>query len=227
MKTLTLFFYLLFSLPMMVVAQTADEMLQKVSSAIVEGQQGQAVSFFRQSIELNSDRSEMYYWTNVDKRSELAPKMAYELAVAYKKNRNYDKAYLFYKELLQSNPEDVNYLSACAEMQVYRGEEKNALRTYEKVLQLDADNLAANIFLGNYYFLMAEQRKKKLEGDYKKLSSPTKMQYARYRDGLYDLFATGYERARNSLQKVVMQFPSTEARKTLDKILLIEKEVKR
>ena len=89
------------------------------------------------------------------------------------------------------------------------------------------EGLAANIFLGNYYYLMAEQEKKKLESDYKKLSSPTKMQYARYRDGLSKLFATGYEKARSSLQKVVLRFPSTEAQKTLDKILRIEKEVNR
>ena len=72
-----------------------------------------------------------------------------------------------------------------------------------------------------------EEEKKKLESDYKKLSSPTKMQYARYRDGLSKLFATGYEKARSSLQKVVLRFPSTEAQKTLDKILRIEKEVNR
>lgn len=72
-------------------------------------------------------------------------------------------------------------MEACAEMQVCRGQEKDALRMYEKILQLEADNLAANIFLGNYYYLTAEQEKKKLEMDYKKLSSPTKMQYARYR----------------------------------------------
>lgn len=59
-------------------------------------------------------------------------------------------------------------------MQVCRGQEKDALRMYENILKLDADNLAANIFLGNYYYLMAEQEKKKLESDYKKLSSPTK-----------------------------------------------------
>ena len=74
---------------------------------------------------------------------------------------------------------------------------------------------------------MAEREQKKLESDYRKISSPTKMQYARYRDGLSKLFATGYEKARSSLQKVVLRFPSTEAKKTLDKILLIEKEVNR
>ena len=227
MRALTIFFLSLFSLPLMLNAQSVDEMLQKVSAAIEAGQNGQAVSYFRQTISLNIDRTEMYYWTNVDKNSEVSVKLANELAVAYKKNRNYDKAYLFYKELLQKAPNNVDYLESCAEMQVYRGQEKDALHMYEKILQLDADNLAANIFLGNYYYLMAEREKKQLEADYKKISSPTKMQYARYRDGLSKVFSTGYERARSSLLKVVLRFPSTEAQKTLDKILRIEKEVKR
>ena len=209
MKTLTLLLFSLFSLPLMLNAQTADEMLHKVTAAIEAGQHGQAVSYFRQAISLNIDRSEMFYWTSIDKSSEISSKLSNELALAYKKNRNYDKAFLFYKELSQKDPDNVDYLEAVAEMQVCRGQEK------------------ANIFLGNYYYLMAEQEKKKLESDYKKLSSPTKMQYARYRDGLSKLFATGYEKARSSLQKVVLRFPSTEAQKTLDKILRIEKEVNR
>ena len=87
----------LFSLPLMLNAQSVDEMLQKVSAAIEAGQQGQAMSYFRQTISLNIDRTEMYYWTNVDKNSEISSKLATELALAYKKNRNYDKAYLFYR----------------------------------------------------------------------------------------------------------------------------------
>ena len=164
MRTLTIFLISLFSLPLALNAQSVDEMLQKVSAAIEAGQNGQAVSYFRQTIALNIDRTEMYYWTNVDKNSEISSKLATELALAYKKN---------------------------------------------------------------YYYLTAEQEKKKLETDYKKLSSPTKMQYARYRDGLSKLFTTRYEKARNSLQKVILRFPSTEAQKTLDKILRIEKEVNR
>lgn len=227
MRTLTTLFLFLFSLPLMLNAQSVDEMLQKVSTAIEAGQQGQAVSYFRQTISLNIDRTEMFYWTRVDKSSEIGSKFATELALAYKKNRNYDKAYLFYKELLQKNPTNVDCMEPVAEMLVYRGEEKDALRMYEKILQLEADNLAANIFLGNYYYLMAEREKKQLETDYKKISSPTKMQYARYRDGLSKLFSSGYQKARSSLQKVVLRFPSTEAQKTLDKILKIEKEVNR
>ena len=227
MRALTIFFLSLFSLPLVLNAQSVDEMLQKVSAAIESGQHGQAVSYFRQTIGLDIDRTEMFYWTSIDKSSDISSKLAVDLASAYRKNRNYDKAYLFYKELLQKTPDNVDYLEACAEIQVCRGQEKEALRMYEKVLQLDADNLAANIFLGNYYYLMAEKEKKRLDTDFKKLASPTKMQYARYRDGLSKVFSTGYQKARNSLRKVISQFPSTEAQKTLDKILRIEKEVNR
>jgi len=112
-------------------------------------------------------------------------------------------------------------------MQVGRGHEKEAVGIYEQILQLDGDNLAANIFLGNYYYLMAEKEKEQLENDYKKLSAPTKMQYANYRDKMSQLFSNAYRRARVSLQKVVSKFPSTEARRTLDKISIVEKEVNR
>ena len=137
------------------------------------------------------------------------------------------KRIFFYKELLQKSPNDVNCLVSCAEMEVCRGRESEALETYRKVLSLDADNLAANIFIGNYLYLKAEREKKQLEADYKKISAPTRMQYARYRDGLSRVMSTGYGKAREYLQKVISQFPSTEAQKTLERIKLIEKEVNR
>lgn len=227
MRALTFLFFSLFSLPMMLNAQSVDELLQKVTAAIEAGQHSQAVSYFRQTIGFNIDRTEMYYWKDVDKSSEISSKLATELAIAYKKNRNYDKAYLFYKDLLQKTPDDVDCMEAVAEMLVCREQEKEALRMYEKILKMEPDNLAANIFLGNYYYLMAERDKKQMEADYKKITSPTKMQYARYKDGLSKLFSSSYVKARTSLQKVIQRFPSTEAQKTLDKIMRIEKEVKR
>lgn len=124
MRTLTIFLISLFSLPLVLNAQSVDEMLQKVSAAIEAGQQGQAMSYFRQTISLNIDRTEMYYWTNIDKSSEISVKLANELAIAFRKKRNYDKAYLFYKELLQKAPNNVAYLESCAEMQVCRGQER-------------------------------------------------------------------------------------------------------
>ena len=94
---------------------------------------------------------------------------------------------------------------------------------YEKVLSLDINNLPANIFVGNYYYLQAEGRRNSLESNFRKIQLPTKMQYANYRNGLDDLMSSEYSKARIYLQRVIAQFPSTEVRKTLDKIAMVEK----
>lgn len=226
MKTLTLLLFCLFSVPFGLSAQTVTSLLDKVSTAIAAKQWEQAIGLFRQAIRLDADKSEMFYWTNVDKNSEFSMKIADELASYYKKSRNYDKAYLFYKELIQKKSDNVEWLVACAETEVCRGKEKEALQTYLKVISLDMNNLDANIFVGNYYYLMAEREKQKLERDYKKINSPTRMQYARYKDGLSRLMGDGYGKAKEHLQNVIRQFPSTEAMRTLEKIKKIEREMK-
>ncbi len=226
MKTLALLFFLSLVNPLVLLAQSAGDLLPKVSEALSEDKDDYAVSLFRQAAAAGVDQTEMFYWTNVDKNSSVAPRLINELATYYKKKRNYDKAYLFYKEYLQRYPEDVPALVSCAEMEMMRGKEKDALKTYEKVLSLDADNLQANIFLGNYYYLQAEKDKKKLDDDFKKITSPTRMQYARYRNGLSGIFTTNYSKAKTYLQRVLQLFPSTEAGKTLEKIKRVELEMR-
>ena len=226
MRALTLLFTFLISFPLTLSAQAAGDVLQKVSEAMAAEQWEQAVSLFRQAIQLNVDKSEMFYWTSVDKNSNVSVKMAQELTLNYKNVRNYDKAYLFCKELLQKFPNDVKWLLTCAETEVCRGKEEEALQTYQKVLSLDANNLDANIFVGNYYYLKAEQEKQQLMRDYKKINSPTRMQYARYKDGLSRLMTERYGKAKEYLQNVVRQFPSTEVMKTLEKIRKLEVEMK-
>ena len=226
MRTLTLLFSFMVAFPFVLSAQSAGELLQKVSAALSEGQDDYAVSLFRQSVKAGADQTEMFYWTQVEKNSAVAPRLVNELATYYKRKRNYDKAYLFCKEVLQKNPNDVKWLAACAETEVCRGKEKDALLTYQKVLSLDVNHLAANIFVGNYYYLMAEQEKQQLMRDYKKISSPTRMQYARYKDGLSKLMTDGYGKAKEYLQNVIRQFPSAEVMKTLEKIKKMEAEMK-
>ena len=68
--------------------------------------------------------------------------------------------------------------------------------------------------------------KQKLEEDYKKITSPTRMQYARYRNGLSDVFTNSYGKAKAYLQRVLQVFPSMEAGNTLEKIKKMELELK-
>lgn len=226
MKILTLLFFWIFLCPLSLLAQSANDLLQKVSDALSENKDDYAVSLFRQAADANIDQTEMFYWTRVDKSSPVTPRMAKEMASHYKNLRNYDKAYLFYKEFLQYHSQDVPALVSCAEMEMMRGKERDALKNYEQVLMLDPNNLQANIFLGNYYYLQAENDKKKIEEDFKKIVSPTKMQYARYRNGLSDVFANSYSKAKGYLQRVLQLFPSTEAGNTLEKIRKMELDMK-
>lgn len=226
MRIRTVFFFAFLVCPFVMKAQTGDVLLRKVTEALSAGKADYAVSLFRQAAGADPEQAEMYYWTHLNKKSEAGLRMAGELAAHFKECRTYDKAYLFYMELLQAHPDDVQTLVACAETQLMRGKEDDARRLYEQVLELDADNLQANIFLGNYYYLQAEKRKKRLEEDFKHLSSPTRMQYARYRNGLSDIFAGGYDKAKACLQRVLQLFPSAEAGRTLERIEELELELK-
>jgi len=150
MKTLTFLFFGLLLCPMTLLAQSADVLLQKVADALSAGKDDYAVSLFRQAADADAGQTEMFYWTSVGKATAAAPRLAQELAVCYRDKRNYDKAYLFYKEWLQYYPEDVSALVACAEMQMMRGETKDAMKLYEKVLALDADNLQRTTIRKSY-----------------------------------------------------------------------------
>lgn len=213
--------------PLSVFAQSADVLLRKVAEALSSGQVGYAVSLFRQSCQTDGHQAEMFYWTDVDKSQDTAPQFARELAEYFKGAGNYSKAYLFYKELLQYKPDSVEVLVSCAEMEVRCGQMDDAKETYEKVVALDPDNLQACNFLGSYYFLKSEDARRKLDADFNRLSAPTRMQYARYRNNLSSLFDSGYSKARLYLQQVLTLFPSSEVGKTLEKINLVEREVNR
>lgn len=206
-------------------AQVAMTLLDKTARSLKEGRTDYAVSLFRQAAQDDVEKAEMFYWTRVEKTAPYTFSFASVLAEEFKAIRNYDKAFLFYKECMQLRPDEVSLMANCARMQFMRGNESDARQLYEHVIQLDADNLEANIFLGNYFFLQAEKEKTNLETTYKKITQPTRMQYARYRDGLSEIFSNSYIKARTYLQRVMTMFPSSEAGTTLERINVVEKEV--
>ena len=92
MKTLTLLIFGFLLFPMSLSAQSVDVLLQKVSEALSAGKDDYAVSLFRQAAGAGTEQTEMYYWTNVEKNSAVAPRFVRELAAYYKDKRNYYKA---------------------------------------------------------------------------------------------------------------------------------------
>lgn len=63
MKTLALFFTLLLMGPSALWAQSASDLLQKVSEALSAGKDDYAVSLFRQAADAGMEQAEMFYWT--------------------------------------------------------------------------------------------------------------------------------------------------------------------
>ena len=163
MKTLTFLFFGLLLCPMTLFAQSADVLLQKVADAL-SSKDDYAVSLFRQAADADAGQTEMFYWTSVGKATEAAPRLAQELAVCYRDKRNYDKAYLFYKEWLQYYPEDVPALVACAEMQMMRGETKDAMKLYEKVLALDAGQSSGKYIFGQLLLPASRAKEENVRG---------------------------------------------------------------
>jgi hypothetical protein len=226
MKALSSLFVILLFFPAALFSQPVDETLQKVSEAIADKRWDQAGNLFREAVSLDATKAEAYYQKEVQKTCEACPSMAFELATYYKANRNVEKAYTFYKELTELVPHDVKYLSSCAELEVLRGNEQEALGLYQRILNIDKDNLAANIFVGNYYYFIADKEKGLLDKNYAKYKAPTRMQYAQYHNQLEQIVISDYAKAKTYLAKVLQLFPSTEIKKTLDKISQVESIVK-
>lgn len=214
--------FLLF--PAVSMAEGKGNIWTEVMRAVVEERWGDAEKLFKAAIGQNKDEAENFFWRERVNNS-FRETMALNLGDYYRKLHNHEKAFTFYNELIKLRPQDLEYLAGMAELQVCCGKEKEALDTYEKILSLAPDNLPANIYIGNYYFFYAEKSKKKLDEDYSRLVSPTRMQLAAYHNGLATLLNSEYFRSKKYLEKVMALFPSTEVKKTLDRIKQVETEI--
>lgn len=225
MKKLIFVLSILLVLPMGIAAQTASESLQKVTNDIKSKKWSDAAKDFIDAIGIDVTRADIYYRAEVDKDGPVGARFAEELATYYKNTRNFGKAYNYYSDLLKKKPNDVSLLSGCAESAFGEGKEDEAVDLYEKVVAVNQKNLRANIFLGSYYFMQSEMKKKQLDNTFTRLTNPNSMQKARYKDDLKALYASDYLKASEYLQNVLKVFPSTEAKKMLETIAVRDKEI--
>lgn len=216
----TIFLWLTLSLN----AQTAEQILPSISKALSNQHWEEASNLFRLAVDKDLYKSEKFFQDSVTADCPARLEMIHQLGFYCKGSRNYEKAYVYYKELTQLKPREIIYLISCAELEVLLEKEEDAIKTYEKILSMDSNNLAANIFFGNYYYLSADKEKVQIEKEFKKNGEPTRMQYANYRNELNRLVTENYSKAKSYLERVVSQFPSVEAKKTLEKIRRVEKE---
>lgn len=224
--TLLLCFAIFSALPTHLHAN-GDEVLSKVSVALENKLWDEAVTLFRQATYIDAEKSELFYSNKVKKSCQAAPQMAHTLATYHKEKKNYTKSLSFCKELTQLNPNEVSYRLLLAEIELLLGNSDNALQLYTSVLQQEPSNLSANIFIGNYYYLMAEDKRMEIENKFNRVHSPNKAQYARYKDDLCKVLEEHYSKATFHLEKVLESFTSVEVKRTLDQIKLLEKEIRK
>ena len=205
-------------------ATTPDKELGKLEKAIFLKDWIQAESYFQNIVNTNVSEAEIFFWEQLDADTPCRLSMTKILAEYHKSRHDYNKAFVYYDELLKLMPESIETLQTCAEMKTKSGKTEEALPFYEQILLLDNNNLAANIFVGNYYYFIAEKECTQLKSNYKKLQTPTQMEYGRYRDGLNKLVISDFAKAKKHLQRVLPKFPSLEVRKALQKIKIIETE---
>lgn len=221
-QTLTLLFVLLFSASMF--AQAGKGIFERISANMAEEKWAEATTLFHQAMTNNIARADEFFWKEMESNNEGRRMMALDLGNYYRDKRIYDKAGQCFAEANRLSPNDVNCLSARAEIAVAQGREKEALDLYGIVISIDANNLPANIFIGNYYYLQADNERVALNHNYHAIEAPSRMQYARYRGAMEELVNTGYAKAKVYLERVISRFPSTEVKKTLGEIKRMELE---
>lgn len=205
-------------------ASTLQHEWEKIEKALFLKEWQQAELYFQKMVENHITEADTFFWNQVKVDTPCRLSMAKMLAEYYKHHHDYNKAFVFYNELLTQTPHAIETLLSCAEMKAKSGKTEEALPLYEQVLLQDSNNLAANIFIGNYYYFTANKECKELKHAYQKLHGPTKMEYALYREKLSKLVTSGFLKAKKHLQQALTIFPSTEIKKVLQQIKMIELE---
>ncbi|MGN0037189.1 MAG: tetratricopeptide repeat protein [Bacteroidaceae bacterium] len=212
-------------MPCLAVVQP-DELRREVDEAVRRKAWAEVETRFQRWVERDAEAAARYYETVSRSVWPCRAAMARRLGDFYRQRRDYPRAFGFYNEWSTCEPQSVDGLLACAEMKVMGGCEEEALPYYERVLLLDAENRTANLFVGNYLFARAEAACRALKQAYEGLASPTKMDYARYREQLDALVQGDYARAKAHLIRVASQFRSQGIGQVLERIRAVEEESK-
>ncbi|MBO4805624.1 MAG: tetratricopeptide repeat protein [Paludibacteraceae bacterium] len=82
----------------------------------------------------------------------------------YSKAR-YEEASPILKELLRKDSSNVYLKSTLADAMLHSNNNDSAKVLYQEIIDADPDNIEASLFLGNYYFLIAQESKKVMGDD--------------------------------------------------------------
>jgi len=111
---------------------------------------------------------------------------------------------LFAMFAVSSFGQDNSELLRSAEKLLADNKPDEAAAVFDKILEVDAKNYDALVFLCNYHFLQGVNQRQNLEKNYKSIRIPTRMQTARFENALRALYDSRFKPAEEYLLKACL-----------------------
>lgn len=208
-------------------AQSSQMLLKRLAETVKQDNSDEALQLFRQLKSTSLRQAVEFCLQHAKGGGNLQRALETEVIDAYKLRCDYVDAYAFCRKLLDNRSNDIELICDCAELQFLGGHNLEAVALYEQVVNMDETHVEANIFLGGYHFLQGEKARRNLAADYLKLTSPTRMQQAAYRNEYTLILTTSYAKAKYYLEQVLKTFSSAEVMRILGKIEAAEMKIKK
>lgn len=208
-------------------AQTSQMLLKRLAEIVKQNNSDEALHLFRQLKAASLEQAMAFCLQQAQTGGNLQRALETEVIDTYKLRCDYADAYAFCRKLLDNRPNDIELICDCAELQFLGGHNLEAVALYERVVNMDETHIEANIFLGGYHFLQGEKARRNLAADYLKLTSPTRMQQAAYRNEYILILSTSYTKAKFYLRQALRTSSSVEVMKILEKIEAAEKKIRK
>lgn len=107
-----------------------------------------------------------------------------------------------------ASAQSVDELLSQANSLFKQGLTEQTRQVHEKIIKLDTACIESNRWLGNYYYLKGEDKRKQAEEAYRVLPFPSSMQSAFYQEQLKTICCEYYLRADTLVQRVLRKQPN-------------------
>jgi len=98
-------------------------------------------------------------YRQLEKKAGVNDQISVEIQQLYVANGQVDKAYAEIQKLIAENPTDPKYYGLLADMYQSQGDQANALKYYNKILEIDPESGFVHFSLANYYIENNEPEK--------------------------------------------------------------------
>jgi tetratricopeptide (TPR) repeat protein len=154
------------------------------------------------------------------KAIELFPKDQLEfgrkLAAVYNSSKNYEMLEPLAVELLKVEPNDERLLQYHGVALQRQKKIDDAKVVFEKLLEINANNLTANTFLGNYYYQIGRSQLEREVKKYEAIQNPDRVQWSNYQKKSKLIVDEYYTKAVIHLEKANQEREDENLKKMLN-----------